>query len=359
MMVRKSVGILPFLVVLILVQPLSGQIGAGHMWDGGRPDAAGPASVTDHRILDNGQMEFALRYLNLKRNSVGWGTDSLTVDQVWALGYEQAPARMYTQGFAFDFLYGVRDNLTVALSGTFAQKSMEHWAQSTDSPGSYQFFETENMGLMDVRLTAIYNVFQSQAARAYLHGGLSIPLGSVDSEAKTVDPNDINGDPVNVVLPYHQQLGSGTFDLHPGFTVDFQNGMSSLGMQAKAVIRIGQNSRDWALGNTFEGYTWAGFKITDWVGATAGLKYSTWSDIDGMESDVDMTSAIFQSPAYSVYQAGWRVEIPLGVNLIMPAGSPLEGDRFGFELFVPIHQDLDQPQVRQDVSFVLSWKKAF
>ncbi len=359
MMARKIVGILPFIVAMVLVQPLAAQTATGHVWTPHRPDAMGPASVTNHRTIAEGEVQVSLRYLNLKKNGVGWETDSLTVDEVWALGYELAPARLATRGFALDVLYAVRPDLTVSVSGTFAKKSLENWVNSTDNPSLYRFSETENSGLNDVEITGIYRVFEGQASRAFIHGGVSIPVGSVDAAAEQVDPDNLSGEMVEVRLPYQQQLGSGTFDLHPGFTVDIQNEVATLGLQGRAEIRLGENGQGWAPGNLYEGYGWAGFKATQWAAGTIGLKYVSWGDIQGMDEEVNLNTSIFQSPAYSTFQSGWRLVLPVGLNLMMPEGSALSGQRFSVEFLVPIHQKLDQPQLRQDMSIVARWSKAF
>ncbi|MFC1575816.1 hypothetical protein ACFL5A_04150 [Gemmatimonadota bacterium] len=359
MTVRKMVGVLPLMVVFALVRPLGAQIQTVHHWASDRPDARAPGRVTDDRTVGEGELDVAVRYLNLRMNSVGYGTDSLTVSQVWAAGYTVAPSTLVTSGFAVDLMYGVNDRLTVTASGSFARKKMEQWTASSANPGVYMFNQTESSGLMDIKLTGIYTAYEGTSARAYVLGGFSIPVGATDAKANAADPDNLAGEFVEVQLPYQQQLGSGTFDFLPGFNVAVQNEKATLGLQGKAVLHLGENSRGWSMGNTFTGNLWAGFAAADWAAVTIGFQYLKWGDIDGEDEDVDFLSTVYWNPAYVSYQKGWRLDLPLGVNFFMPENSFFAGQQLAIDFLIPIHQDLDQPQFRADNSIVVTWKKAF
>jgi hypothetical protein len=182
--------------------------------------------------------------------------------------------------------------------------------------------------------------------RFHVHGGVSVPVGAIDE-------NDVTpfSDPEPTELPYTQQLGSGTFDLLPGFVFNIQNAKASLGIQGRATIRLGENDRGWTLGDVYQGTLWAGYKATDWVSVSLGTRYSTWGNVEGYDQDLDPN----ESPAHNTLtQAGWRVDLPVGMNFVFPEGQ-FEGHRFGFEFLLPIHQDLDGPQLRQNWSLAAGW----
>jgi hypothetical protein len=226
---------------------------------------------------------------------------------------------------------------------------MEQLAGLEGQSNVFLWYQTEAHGLQDVRLTALYNIYNGGAMRVHLHGGVSVPVGSIDN-------TDITpfSEPAATQLPYIQQLGSGTLDLLPGITMNVQNETASLGLQAKAAIRMGENDRDWTLGDYYEGNLFAGFWATKWVSASMGLRYSNWGNVEGFDGALDPN----ESPANNTLaQAGWRVDLPVGLNFVMPDGR-FGGDRLGVEFLLPVHQDLDGPQFRHSWSIVAGWQKS-
>jgi hypothetical protein len=304
-------------------------------------------SVTEGRILPRGAMQVGARYLMTDMSGQGFGTDSVTVGQVFNLfGFDVAPSDQVIHSFALDVLWGATDRITLSARGTFAQKTMDHLAVLEDQPNAFLFYQTEASGLQDIQVSALFDALSTGPIRFHLQGGVSVPVGAIDSE-------DITplSDPAPAQLPYSQQLGSGTFDLLPGFTFNMQNQKASLGLQGTAVLRLGENDRGWTLGDRYEGHLWAGFKASDWVSVFLGTRYASWGNVEGFDEDLDPN----ESPAHSTLtQAGWRVDVPIGMNFVMPMG-PFEGHRLGFEFLLPIHQDLDGPQLRHDWSLAAGW----
>ena len=349
MMVRKIAGSLTLLMATAICQPLSGQVPKAHTWTSDRPDAEAPVSITEDRTLPAGAYQFGVRYLYSDMSGQGYGTDSLTVNQVLNL-FDVAPSDLVSQGFAVDFLWGATDYLTLSASGTFAQKTMDNLAGLEGQSNAYLFYQTKASGIEDIKVSALYDVLNRGAVRFHVHGGVSIPLGSIDTDDITPF-----SDPDASQLPYTQQLGSGTFDLIPGFTFNMQNQKASLGLQGKATIRMGENDRGWALGDLYEGNLWAGFKTTDWASATMGLRYSSWGNVEGFDEEMNPN----ESPAHnSLTQGGSRVDLPLGLNFILPEGH-FAGHRLAVEFLFPIHQDLDGPQLKHNWSVVAGWSMNF
>jgi len=348
MTVRKLVGVLPVLTVLALAQPLGAQTSKGILWSVDRPDSHAPISLTDDRTLPAGQIELGVKYINHRFEGQGVGTDSLAVNQVLTM-FDVSPTIMTTRGAEVNFMMGITSHLTLSATGTFVQKKMDHLGNIAGEPSLLLYYQTEALGPEDVKVSALYNIFDGKGMRVHLHGGVSIPLGAVDS-----------GDAIpgsfatETQLPYQQQLGSGTFDILPGVTASIQNEVASLGFQWKAEIRLGENDREWALGDLYKSTLWAGFNASDWVSASVAVQYSRWGNVEGFDPALDA----FANPANNTLaQGGWRVELPVGVNFIMPDGR-FGGNRFGFQFLVPVHQNLDGPQLMHDWSIVAGWQKA-
>jgi hypothetical protein len=349
MMAGKTVCSLTLLLSLALSNPLGAQIDPAHEWTYDRADAEAPVSITEDRILPSGAYQLSARYLYSGLSGQGFGSDSLTVDQVLAF-FDVAASEMVTQGFAVDFLWGVTDRITLSATGVFAQKTMDHLANLEGQPNVFLFYQTEASGIQDVMVSALYDILSRGTLRFHVHGGVSVPVGAIDSDDVTPA-----SDPDATQLPYTQQMGSGTFDLTPGFTFNMQNWKASLGLQGKAIIRMGENDRGWALGDLYTANMWAGFKASDWASASLGLRYSNWGNVEGFDEDLNAN----ESPAHNTLtQAGWRVDLPLGLNFVMPEGQ-FEGHRLSVEFHFPIHQDLDGPQLQHNWSVVAGWSMDF
>jgi hypothetical protein len=348
MTVRKIAGALPFLVVFALFQPLEGQDPQGFQWTLNRPDAPGPVSLSEARVLRNGEFQVGLKFINQQMKGQGFGTDSLTVNQVLTF-FDVAPSEMVVQGFEVDLLWGLTSHLTLTATGTVAHKKMDNLAALEGQSNVFLFYQTTASGLQDVKVNALYNVYDQGAVKVHVSGGVSIPVGAIDTDDET--PFSGSG---AAQLPYSQQLGSGTVDLLPGFTFNTQNEKASLGVQGKAVIRLGENDRGWTLGDVYEGTLWGGYKATDWASVSMGARYSTWGMVEGFDEAVNPN----ESPAHNTLtQAGWRVDLPLGLNLLLPEGR-FGGHRVGLEILVPLHQDLDGPQFMHNWTIVAGWQKS-
>lgn len=360
MTVRKSAGVLPFLMAFALLQPLGAQVTQAAAWSPDRPDSHATISIRDDRTLMKGQFEFGVRYFNERMKGLGVGGDSIAVQSALnSYLYSATPTEMLRQGARLDLMFGVTDNLTLTASGTFAHKEMTSAILDPVATGWTLESSTQAFGPEDVEVTALYKVLDWRAIRVHLHGGVSIPVGRTDFDDFTPVPETPGGDWVEVNLPYNQQLGSGTWDVLPGITASVQNEKASLGVQWKGKIRVDQNDREWALGDLYELAVWAGYVGSDWFSASIGALTSNWGSIEGFDRAYDpLTTPAYNHPSYEVGKAGLRVDVPVGLNFTMPSGF-LEGHRLAIEYLFPVHQSLDFPQLRHARTLTVGWQADF
>jgi len=357
MTVRKISGVLTFILALVLVQPLDAQITPELRWNPDRPDSRAPISLTDGRTLKSGEVEFGLKYFNQKMKGLGYGSDSVPLLTVLN-AYWASPSQMVTQGAELNLMIGLTDRLTLSASGNFVRKEMVQAVMDLEIQGFYWLGKTESLGPEDVKVSALLKVLDQAGFRFHLHAGVSIPVGLTDFDDFALDPEDPFGDPVEVILPYPQQLGSGTFDLLPGFTGSLQNEKATLGFQWKGTVRLGDNDRGWALGDRYVTTIWGAYKASEWASVSVGAKYMTWGDIEGFDTAFDTnTSLAYYNPAYEIGQTGRRVDIPLDFSFIVPQG-PFSGYRLTVEYLMPVHQDLDYLQFRHGRTLTVGLQRA-
>jgi len=356
MTVRKISGVLPFIMAFVLLQPLGAQIPQEIKWSPDRPDSHAPIGITDGRTLLAGEVQFGLKYFNQKMKELGIGTDSLTLQQVLN-SYWASPTDMVTQGAEVNLMIGVTDDLTLSAKGAFSHKLMQQGVLDVDQAGFYWIGETRSFGPEDVKVSALYKVLESSGFRFHLHAGMSIPLGQTDFDDFTLDPEDPLGQQVEVKLPFHQQLGSGSFEFLPGFTVSLQNQKASVGIQWKGTVRLNQNDRNWTLGDTYNTTVWGAYNASDWASVSVGMKYLRWGNIEGYDAAYDTnTSLAYSNPAYNVGQSGWRIDVPIGLNFVIPQGH-FAGHRLAVEYLMPVNQNLEYLQLRHDGTLTVGWQK--
>lgn len=307
--------------------------------------------------MGSGQLALSVKYINDRFNGLGLGSDSLTLNQVLG-SFTVAPTEMTSRGGEVNLLLGVTQHLTLSATGTFVQKKMEMVVEDPENVNLVWIGRSESLGPEDVKVEALYNVFDQGAVRVHFHGGVSIPIGAIDYDDEVLDPNNPGSGATEVQLPYGQQLGSGTFDVLPGVTAGVQNEKASVGFQARAVVRMGENDRGWTLGDVYTGTVWAAYKTSDYASVSMGARYTAWGNIEGFDEVLlTSTNQFFDSPVYNSLRAGSRVEIPMGVNFYVDEGR-FQGHRFGVEVLVPVRQSLDYLQFRRDWSVLFGWQKA-
>lgn len=344
------------LAALLAVGPSAAQDEASYRWSSARPDANGPAGLRAERTLDALGIQFTLKAYHEAFRGMGLGKDSLTFGQVSSL-YSVAPSRMMHQGTELGIQLGLARHLTLGAVGRFGRKSVELTVRDPDDARVNWVGRTVAFGPADVQVYALYNLYDHGGLRVHVEGGGSIPVGAVDVDDDTPDPTDPGNRLVEVQLPYLQQLGSGTFEFHPGFTAVLQNEAASVGLQARGIIRIGDNERGWALGDEFHATGWAGYKVSHVASVSFGFRYCSWGSVEGLDPAVrPQDEPAYDNPLYTGLHSGSRLEIPVGVNFLLPPGR-FGGQRIGIELVVPVEQRLDYIQLRKHRGLVVSWQK--
>ena len=115
------------------------------------------------------------------------------------------------------------------------------------------------------------------------------------------------------------------------------------------------DSPGWRPGNAWEANGWAAYRFNRFISVSSGLRAQAWSQFEGFDADLDQ----FRDPGeVPTSFAGERVDIPLGVNVLMPEGA-LAGHRLGIEFLFNAHEDIEGPWLGADDGFQITWTKIF
>ena len=332
-MLRKSLAATAFFALVAL--PAQGQE-AELQWSWDRPDARPSSAVTAERILGAGQVELRYRFGQMQYGDVRFGTEILDFLDVTDV-YLGAPLSRTNNAHMFTLGYGLTDWIT--LQGTVG------WLDRTrDFAGEVGpdlvVVSNNSSGLSDVEAAALVEIYDRKGVQAHLIGAVEIPLGSIEK----VGP-DLAG--TNRLLPYTMQLGTGSFSAVPGAVAMIQNEHATLGAQVKARFRLYDNSRDYRVGDEFEGNLWANYMLNDNFAITTGARFLSFGGIQGQDSGMNPLADPEQDALFS---GGTRLDIPVGINIRMTEGL-LAGTDFNFEFVWPTYENYDAFRQQGDWGF--------
>lgn len=305
-----------------------------------RPDDHAPIGVMGDHLHKAGEWMTSYRYSRMEMTDNYDGDNTLSAAQVRAQGFNMAPIDMTMEMHMLGAMYGLTNDITLTAMGSYIEKEMHM------ENGANAISRMESNGMGDTTIGALYRLSHTTNHQWHLNAGLSLPTGSIEETAADGQR-----------LPYGMQLGSGTFDLNPGITYRGHTGDWSWGSQALAVIRLGKNDNDYALGDELKFTAWGARQLDDALSVSLRLAGHSWGNVSG--ADPAFSGRQGMSPVFrSDLRAGSRVDAAIGVNLVVPSGT-LKGHRLNAEYSIPAYQNLEGAQLGMDQRLMIGWQKAF
>ncbi len=305
-----------------------------HDWNSARPDAHAPISVMGEHTHNQGEFMVSYRNMQMDMNSLQEGTKTVSAQAVLDdtnNSYMAAPTSMSMKMHMLGLMYAPTDTTTAMVMLPYLEKDMDMLMKS----GMKMSMDSKGAG--DLKVGALHNILSKDGQKVHLNLVMSLPTGSIDEE------NDSGA-----VLPYAMQLGSGTYDLLPGITYTVQKEDFSYGAQAQATLRIGENDRDYTLGNRVKVQSWVQMPVHQQVSVSVRLAYENWKTIEGADESLN---AMMAPTLDADLQGGNVLTAGLGMNITLPMGN-----RLAVEYSKELAQDLDGPQMAQDDSLTLAWQ---
>ncbi len=313
-------------------------------WDCHRVDSHAPIGVMGDHTHHAGEFMVSYRYMFMDMDGMQNGTDRLSTAEVFALGFPVSPTRMTMEMHMASLMYAPSDWITLMLMGNYQSIEMDHATRPGTMPRMMrgETFTTRGEAWGDTRLSALVKFLDRDCSRAHFQLGISAPTGSITQE----DPNQ---------LPYAMQTGSGTWDLIFGPTYLKQYDAWSWGAQAIGMWRLGENDRDYSLGDVYTSTIWAAMPILDTLSFSTRLGWQYQGAIDG--ADAALNPNLVPTAVPGNYERH-RLEGAVGLNF-MAAKGLLEGHRLALEAVIPIYEETGGPILETDYWFVVGWQKAF
>ena len=306
-----------------------------------RPTDHAPIGVMGDHTHAEGDLMLSYRYMFMDMDGNRSGTNRVSSSDVLSQ-YMVTPTDMDMHMHMLGFMYAPTDYLTLMAMVPYTEISMNHLTRSGMS------FKTRASGLADISITGLWSVFKDSNHSLHLNTGVSLPSGEIDERDDTPAGPDSK-------LPYPMQIGSGTVDLLPGITYLGNYEEFSFGAQVTGTVRLGENDNDYTLGNQFNASLWGAYNINEWISPSVRFAWQSLGNIDGADPDLNPMMIPTADPSL---RGGNRLDLGLGINLLVPKGS-LKNFRLALELLFPLYQDLDGPQLETDLTIISGIQYAF
>jgi hypothetical protein len=312
-------------------------------WSSARPDGHAPLGVMGDHTHEKGELMLSYRYMPMRMDGNRDGTQDLAPADVLTC-FPVTPLRMPMQMHMLGVMVAPTGRLTLMGMVPIIVSDMDHQTRAG------RMFTTQAAGVGDIRITGLLRLLNHDRRAMHLNLGLNLPTGAIDK--RDVTPASA---PDAAVLPYPMQPGSGTWDLAPGLTFLGQTERWSWGAQWLATIRLGENDREYRLGNRNLGTGWIAARMNQWVSASGRLLGTVWGNVHGADPALNPDIVPTANPDL---RAGRRLDFGVGLNFEV-AGQTLHGQRLAVEFLAPIYQDLKGPQLEDDWKLVMGWQYAF
>ena len=329
-----------------------------------RPDDHALISIMGDHVHAIGDWMFSYRYMHMAMDDQYAGRDKISPGRAFASNYTVSPTSMSMEMQMLGVMYASSDKLTLMAMLPYQDLEMDHMIFPRAAPliglnGGSPGFTTRSEGIGDLRLSSLIRILHQD--RHQLHGGLglSLPTGSISESDLVPGPGGL----IPRQLPAAMQLGSGTVDILPSLTWTYKPSAWSAGAQMRGVIRTGENSHGYRLGNQFGIDTWASWNASDWCSLSAGLGY-LWEDrLHGVQSDLSLNPPFAPArrtvtTAFGENYGGQRIEAIFGTNLLVPCGA-LSGHRLGIDLRLPLWQHRNGISLGTNYTLTAGWQYAF
>ncbi len=305
-----------------------------------RPDLMAPLGVIGAHFPPAAEWRFSYRYMRTQMDGLVDGSSDITPEDGFARGFTSVPTSHVREEHLFSLDYGINERWGLGFTLPWISNDMDFLGAGGET------FNSRTIGLGDFRTTGMYSIITRADQRLHVSMGLTIPSGSHNE----TDTTPLSGGQT-VKLPYMLQPGSGTLDLSPGISYSRLYEGTSWGAQLQAMLRVGDNSDGYTLGDGALLTGWVARRFQEDLSGSLRVAFNHWQSIDGQDDALDPALNPANDPhAYG----GDRVDILVGINYTRPGGHV-----FSAELGGPLFQGLNGPQLETTVIYSVSWQISF
>ena len=255
--------------------------------------------------------------------------------------YMIVPLEMNMKMHMIGGMYAISDDITLMLMGSYLDNEMK---MKKHSNGNKKTMKSSGWG--DTKFNILKKLHEENSMKIHANLGLSLPTGSISKKDTMFSGS-------KGTLGYGMQLGSGTYDLLGGLTYLKKLNTFSYGLQGTVVKRIGENSKDYSLGDMYKINSWIAKPFNDKCSSLSlGLEGVFLEKIDGSHKDITIMS-FAQDKESSGYK---RINLSAGFNHVIKSMNNI---RIAFEFSMPVYNDVNSVQLEKDYSTILGLQYSF
>jgi len=306
----------------------------------------------DSKTYQTWQVNFL--YKHSKQDGYLKGSSSVSNDEVLFDGdeprsddnYPILPTVIKQEAYISNVSYFFNADQNVSISLPYIIQSTDH---ESIVPG-YDTFMISSDGIGDITVNYSALVKSWGEDKLTFSIGVSIPSGSIDEKGDT--PKAAG----NQQLPYTMQLGSGTWDFPLGLSYSNDDDGYSWGANAFVKVRVGNNDRDYRLGNRFAVSIWQKWYLHSNITPSIKVVYQDWGGVSGQDNQITIADPNFPYPAGITNPTNYGGK---KVNVVLGGDFYLASQAFNVEIGTPIYQHLNGVQPKETVHYSINWANEF
>ncbi|GAA4442151.1 transporter [Bremerella cremea] len=318
----------------------------GHAYDirEGRPDTHAPAGLMGDHVHHQGEYMIEYKFRKVFMDGNRFGTQRVSDVEaldVTGIPFMATPTRMDMNMHMIHFMYGATDNVTLYIMPMWMEMTMDHLRRNGTT------FSTYNSGMGDLPFGALILLHDTDTTDLIFNFGMSAPTGNIHGTTTSASPVG-----AETQMPYPMQLGSGSFAFRPGITFKKYWEMASMGTQLQTNLPIGENYRDYKVGNEYKLNWWYAQRVTEPLAFTFRTE-ALWRENYSGDGDPQLNPNMISTARTDMRGGFW---FNLGFGAIYQF---CDGSRLNCEMVLPISQDLDGVQLETDFELFASWSKSW
>jgi hypothetical protein len=290
-----------------------------------------PIGVMRDHIHKKGEIMLDYRYEDMSMQGLRDGNKE--IDKNDALKkYRMVPTKMKMQMHMFGLMYGLSDDLTIGVMGSYVTKKMD----MQNRAGAQTKMEVSDIG--DTKINAALRIFE----KTHINLGLSIPTGQNDERQGNGSKN----------MAYGMQNGSGTYDFLPGINFSSHFEKYDFGAQINGVFRLNSNDNGYKFGDQYNFTSWASRALNEKLSLSTRLDYTIFEAIEGNDAKIANSAAM--NPIFdNRLSDGQKLYGFVGASYLIGK------QRIAIEAGVPLYQRIDGPVLQDKYKITFGLQKVF
>ena len=305
------------------------------------PDGVAPVGImADHTHHKKGLM-FSYRLMNMQMDGNLSGTSDISNAAIFSK-YMLAPENMSMQMHMIGAMYGLTNKITLTAMMGYQRNEMSMLMMNGNE------HQHESDGIGDLKLGAIVGLWKNKNHSINANAGLNIPTGNIGVTEMNHLAHQGHEAGMETVMPYPMRLGSGTYDVVLGATYLGKWNRFSLGFQTANILRTGENSRDYRLGNNYRLNTWGAYRVNNWCSFSLRAEGLQVAKMEGEDTELMKMMSPTNNPVNfgkaMLYGYG-------GMNIYF--AKFWHGMHLGAEFGLPFYQDVEGIQMKENNVFTV------